>query len=128
MSVFYRLHQDQSVGTKRSGKWYARMVPTSCINDHAAQLYREEGRYPRRAGRAGGDHARPDAGFEAREAGRLRLVQDRHQLEGCPLGEGVHRSRQHQGHAHRVHPRALYRRCWQPREAVPAGSEVRRAA
>ena len=29
MSVFYRLHQDQSVGTKRSGKWYARMVPTS---------------------------------------------------------------------------------------------------
>ena len=32
MSVFYRLHQDQSVGTKRSGKWYARMVPTSCIN------------------------------------------------------------------------------------------------
>ena len=26
MSVFYRLHQDQSVGTKRSGKWYARMV------------------------------------------------------------------------------------------------------
>ena len=32
MSVFYRLHQDQSVGTKRSGKWYARMIPTSCIN------------------------------------------------------------------------------------------------
>ncbi len=74
MSVFYRLHQDQSVGTKRSGKWYARMVPTSCINT------------------------------------------------------GVHRSGQHQGHAHRVHPRALDRRCRQPREAVPAGSEVRRAA
>ena len=32
MSVFYRLHQDQSVGTKRSGKWYARMVPTGMIN------------------------------------------------------------------------------------------------
>ena len=32
MPVFYRLHQDQSVGTKRSGKWYARMVPTSTIN------------------------------------------------------------------------------------------------
>ena len=32
MSVFYRLHQDQSVGTKRSGKWYARMVPTGVIN------------------------------------------------------------------------------------------------
>ena len=29
MSVFYRLHQDQSVGTKRSGKWYARAVPSS---------------------------------------------------------------------------------------------------
>ncbi len=86
MSVFYRLHQDQSVGTKRSGKWYARMVPTSCIN------------------------------------------QDRHQLEGCPLCEGLHRGRQHQGHAHRVHPRAQYRRCRQPREAVPAGSEVRGAA
>ena len=27
MSVFYRLHQDQSTGTKRSGKWYARAVP-----------------------------------------------------------------------------------------------------
>ena len=32
MSVFYRLHQDQSTGTKRSGKWYARMVPTAVIN------------------------------------------------------------------------------------------------
>ena len=32
MPVFYRLHQDQSVGTKRSGKWYARMVPTATIN------------------------------------------------------------------------------------------------
>ena len=31
MSVFYRLHQDQSTGTKRSGKWYARAVPTACI-------------------------------------------------------------------------------------------------
>ena len=32
LTVFYRLHQDQSVGTKRSGKWYARMVPTATIN------------------------------------------------------------------------------------------------
>ena len=32
MSVFYRLHQDQSVGTKRSGKWYARMVPTAVVD------------------------------------------------------------------------------------------------
>ena len=31
MAVFYRLHQDQSPGTKRSGKWYARAVPTACI-------------------------------------------------------------------------------------------------
>ena len=29
MSVFYRLHQDQSTGTKRSGKWYARAVLTA---------------------------------------------------------------------------------------------------
>ena len=26
------MHQDQSVNTKRSGKWYARMVPTGMIN------------------------------------------------------------------------------------------------
>ena len=32
MSVFYRLHQDQSTGTKRSGKWYARAVPTAVIS------------------------------------------------------------------------------------------------
>ena len=32
MSVFYRLHQDQSVGTKRSGKWYARAVSMSMID------------------------------------------------------------------------------------------------
>ena len=31
MSVFYRLHQDQSTGTKRSGKWYARAVSTAVI-------------------------------------------------------------------------------------------------
>ena len=32
MAVFYRLHQDQSTGTKRSGKWHApRAVPTACI-------------------------------------------------------------------------------------------------
>ena len=32
MSVLFRLHQDQSVGTKRSGKWYARAVPMSMID------------------------------------------------------------------------------------------------
>ena len=32
MSVFFRLHQDQSVGTKRSGKWYARAVPMSMVD------------------------------------------------------------------------------------------------
>ena len=39
MAVFYRLHQDQSTGTKRSGKWYARAVPTACIGS-AYGLYR----------------------------------------------------------------------------------------
>ena len=34
MSVLYRLHQDQSVGTKKSGKWYARMVPIGMIDTH----------------------------------------------------------------------------------------------
>ena len=34
MSVYYRLHQDQSVGTKRSGKWYARMVPIGMIDTY----------------------------------------------------------------------------------------------
>ena len=39
MSVFYRLHQDQSTGTKRSGKWYARAVPTAVINTrHSATV------------------------------------------------------------------------------------------
>ena len=32
MSVLFRLHQDQSVGTKRSGKWYARAVPIGVID------------------------------------------------------------------------------------------------
>ena len=32
MSVFYRLHQDKSKNTARSGKWYARAVPTAVIN------------------------------------------------------------------------------------------------
>ena len=32
MSVLDRLHQDQSVGTKKSGKWYARMVPMATID------------------------------------------------------------------------------------------------
>ena len=36
MSVFYRLHQDKSQNTKRSGKWYARAVPMSTI--HTRQL------------------------------------------------------------------------------------------
>ena len=31
MSVFYRLHQDKSKNTSRSGKWYARMVPTTVV-------------------------------------------------------------------------------------------------
>ena len=32
MSVLFRLHQDQSHGTARSGKWYARAVPIGVIN------------------------------------------------------------------------------------------------
>ena len=115
MSVFFRLHQDQSVGTKKSGKWYARMVPTSCINTRQLAEIMQRNCTVKKAD-------------EAREVGRLRLVQDWHQLEGCPLGEGLHRGRQHHGHAHRVHPRALYGFLWQPREAVPAGCEVRRVA
>ena len=41
MAVFYRLHQDQSTGTKRSGKWYARAVPTACNATlcHAEKMY-----------------------------------------------------------------------------------------
>ena len=96
MSVFFRLHQDQSVGTKRSGKWYARMVPTSVINTRQlAEIMQRN--------------------CTVKKADILAVLDE--------LVE-VHRGRQHQGHAHRVHPRALYRRCRQPREAVPAGSEV----
>jgi len=32
MSVFYRLNQDKSKNTMRSGRWYARAVSTSVIN------------------------------------------------------------------------------------------------
>ena len=32
MSVFYRLHQDKSQNTKRSGKWYARAVSMSTVS------------------------------------------------------------------------------------------------
>ena len=32
MSVFYRLHQDKSQNTVRSGKWYARAVATSVVD------------------------------------------------------------------------------------------------
>ena len=32
MSVHYRLHKNTSVGTKLSGKWYARMVPMGVLN------------------------------------------------------------------------------------------------
>ena len=32
MSVFYRLHQDKSTNTVRSGKWYARAVATSVVD------------------------------------------------------------------------------------------------
>ena len=32
MSVFFRLHQDKSRNTQRSGKWYARAVSTSVVN------------------------------------------------------------------------------------------------
>ena len=32
MSVFYRLHQDKSKNTSRTGKWYARMVPTTVVD------------------------------------------------------------------------------------------------
>ena len=35
MSVLYRLHQDQSHGPPRSGKWYARMVPVGVIDTRA---------------------------------------------------------------------------------------------
>ena len=32
MSLFYALHQDQSTGTKRSGKWYARAKYVTTLN------------------------------------------------------------------------------------------------
>ena len=81
MPVFYRLHQDQSVGTKRSGKWYARMVPTSTINTKqlAAIMQRNC----------------------TVKVSDIRAVID--QLQGCTLGQGLHRHRQHQGCSHRIH-------------------------
>ena len=94
MSVFYRLHQDQSTGTKRSGKWYARAVPTAVISTRQlAEIVQGARR----------GHEGPDAGLQAREAGRLRFVQDRHRVEGCCYRCQVRRGRAHQGSARGVH-------------------------
>ena len=47
----YRIHQDQSTGTKRSGKFYARAVPVGVMEYDefckrgAAQLHGEERRH-----------------------------------------------------------------------------------
>ncbi len=100
MAVFYRLHQDQSTGTKRSGKWYARAVPTACIGTRQlAEIIQRNGG----TGGARRGHEGPDAGLQAREAGRLRLVQDRHRKQGCTDRRQVLRQRARQGSACGLH-------------------------
>ena len=108
MSVFYRLHQDQSTGTKRSGKWYARAVPTAVISTRQlAEIVQRNCTVKKSdvmaviGARRG--HEGPDAGLQAREAGRLRFVQDRHRVEGCCYRCQVRRGRAHQGSARGVH-------------------------
>ena len=114
MAVFYRLHQDQSTGTKRSGKWYARAVPTACIgtrqlaeiiqrNCTVKKSDREEVRRDGGTGGARRGHEGPDAGLQAREAGRLRLVQDRHRVKGCTDRRQVLGRRAREGSARRLH-------------------------
>ena len=42
MSVKFRLHKNTSVGTKMSGKWYARMVPTGlCSTKQLASIIQQ---------------------------------------------------------------------------------------
>ncbi len=107
MSVLFRLHQDQSHGTARSGKWYARAVPIGVINTRGlAEIIQRNCTVKRSDRGAGGGHEGPDAGLQACEARRLRLVQNRSELSRCPFCQGVHHHRQHRGHARGVHPRA----------------------
>ena len=135
MSVLFRLHQDQSHGTARSGKWYARAVPIGVINTRGlAEIIQRNCTVKRSDVMAVIEelvevmHEGPDAGLQACEARRLRLVQNRPELQGCPLCQGLHHHRQHRGHARGIHPRAQPRPGWQPREAVPARRKGGRAA
>ena len=107
MAVFYRLHQDQSTGTKRSGKWYARAVPTAVIGTRQlAEIIQRNCTVKKSDVMAVLEElveVMTDAGLQAREAGRLRFVQDRHRVEGCTDRRQVLRQRARQGSARRLH-------------------------
>ena len=132
MSVLYRLHQDQSVGTKRSGKWYARMVPIGMIDTRGlAEIIQRNCTVKRSDVMAVLEELVDTMRDQLQDSKRVKLDgfgQDRHQLPRCPLGQGLHRQRQHRGSARGIHPRAYPRPGGQQGEAVPAGRQCRRAA
>ena len=117
MAVFYRLHQDQSTGTKRSGKWYARAVPTAVIGtrqlaeiiqrnctvkksdvmavlEELVEVMKDQMQDSKRV--------KLD-GFGSFKIGIDRFVQDRHRVEGCTDRRQVLRRRARQGSARRLH-------------------------
>ena len=131
MSVFFRLHQDKSVGTKRSGKWYARMVPMGVIDTRRlAEIVQRNCTVKKsdvlaviselvetmRDQMQDGKRVKLD-GF-----GSFKIGPRRSQCQG------VQRGREHRWCPRGVQPRAQHRRCRQPHQAVPAGRTAGRAA
>ena len=90
MAVFYRLHQDQSTGTKRSGKWYARAVPTAVIGTRQLAEIIQRNCTVKKS----------DVMAVLEE---LVEVMDRHRVEGCTDRRQVLRQRARQGSARRLH-------------------------
>ena len=109
MSVFYRLHQDKSKNTVRSGKWYARAVPTAVINTRQlAEIMQRNCTVKKSDILAVLDELVETMRDQMQDSKRVKL-------------DGF--VRQYPQHACGVHARALYRRCWQPHQAVPARSK-----
>ena len=126
MPVFYRLHQDQSVGTKRSGKWYARMVPTSTINTkQLAAIMQRNCTVKVSDIRAVIEEMIETMRDQLQDSKRVKLdgfgsFKIGINCKGARSAkEGLHRHRQHQGRTHRVHSRALYRLCRKPLQDIP---------
>ena len=107
MAVFYRLHQDQSTGTKRSGKWYARAVPTAVIGTRQlAEIIQRNCTVKKSDVMAVLEELVEVMKDQMQDSKRVKLdgfVQDRHRVEGCTDRRQVLRRRARQGSARRLH-------------------------